>query len=64
MTHLTFTQYLNRYRVNQAQRLLLLDHTVSEASFACGFESLSYFNKTFRRVTGENPLQFKKRHRA
>jgi AraC-like DNA-binding protein len=64
MTHFTFTQYLNRYRVNQAQKLLLLDHTVSEASFACGFESLSYFNKTFRRVTGENPLQFKKRHRV
>ena len=64
MTHLTFTQYLNRYRVNQAQKMLLLDHTVSEAGFACGFESLSYFNKTFRRVTGENPLQFKKRHRV
>ena len=64
MTHLTFTQFLNQYRVHQAQQLLLLDHTVSEAGFACGFESLSYFNKIFRRVTGENPLQFKKRHRA
>ncbi|MFD2569157.1 helix-turn-helix domain-containing protein [Spirosoma soli] len=62
MTHLTFTQYLNQYRVNQAQRLLLQNHTVSEACLACGFESMSYFNKTFRRVTGENPLQFKKRH--
>jgi AraC-like DNA-binding protein len=64
MTQLTFTRYLNQYRVNQAQKLLLLDHTVSETSVACGFDSLSYFNKTFRSVTGENPLQFKKRHRA
>lgn len=63
MTHLTFTQFLNQYRINQAQKLLLLDHNVTEACFASGFESLSYFNKIFRRVTGENPLQFKKRHR-
>ncbi|WP_020597736.1 AraC family transcriptional regulator [Spirosoma panaciterrae] len=64
MTHLTFTQFLNQYRVNQAQKLLLVDQTVSEACFACGFDSLSYFTKIFRRVTGENPLQFKKRHRV
>lgn len=63
MTRLTFTQFLNQYRINQAQKLLLLDHNVTEACFASGFESLSYFNKIFRRVTGENPLQFKKRHR-
>lgn len=64
MTRLTFTQFLNQYRVNQAQKLLLLDNTVTETCFACGFESLSYFNKIFRRVTGENPLEFKKRHRV
>lgn len=63
MTHLTFTQFLNQYRVSQAQNLLLMGHSVSEACFACGFESLSYFNKIFRRVTGENPLRFSKRHR-
>ncbi|MEZ0610489.1 AraC family transcriptional regulator [Fibrella sp. WM1] len=61
LTGLTFTQLLNQYRVNQAQKLLLANHTVTEAAEASGFESLSYFNKIFRRVTGENPLQFKKR---
>lgn len=64
MTRLTFTQFLNQYRISQAQKLLLQDNTVSEACYACGFESLSYFNKIFRRLTGENPLQFKKRHLA
>lgn len=64
MTRLTFTQFLNQYRINQAQKFLLLDHTVSDACFACGFESLSYFTKIFRRITGENPLQFKKRHQG
>jgi AraC-like DNA-binding protein len=64
MTRLTFTQFVNRYRVREAQRLLLTDHSVTEAAFACGFESLPYFDKVFRAVTGENPLAFKRRHRS
>lgn len=61
ITRLTFTDFLNHYRINQAKRLLLLDFNVSETCYACGFESLSYFNRTFRKVTNENPLAFKKR---
>ncbi|MCC6462586.1 MAG: helix-turn-helix domain-containing protein [Saprospiraceae bacterium] len=62
MTRLSFTGFLNHYRVNQAKRLLLLDQNVSETCYQCGFESLSYFNRIFKKVTGENPLAFKKRH--
>ena len=62
MTGITFTDYLNQYRINQAKQLLLQDHTVTEACYACGFENLSYFNKSFKRWVGENPLGFKKRH--
>lgn len=62
MTRLTFTEFLNHYRVNQAKKLLLADKNVTESCFACGFESLSYFNRTFKKVTGMNPLIFKKQH--
>ena len=65
MTKLTFTEFLNHYRINQAKRLLMLDKNVSETCFECGFESLSYFNRTFKKITSENPLAFKrssKRH--
>jgi len=62
MTGLTFTQFVNQYRVNQAQNLLLAGSNVTEACFASGFEGLSYFNKIFWRVTGENPLGFRKKH--
>lgn len=62
MTRLTFTEFLNHYRINQAKRLLLLDKNVTESCFECGFESLSYFNRTFKKITGENPLSFKKRY--
>ncbi|GMN06723.1 AraC family transcriptional regulator [Croceitalea sp. MTPC5] len=58
----TFTSFLNQYRITQAKRLLLLGKNVSEACYECGFESLSYFNRTFKKVSGENPSQFKSNH--
>lgn len=61
MTKLTFIEYLNHFRINEAKRLLLADHNVSQTCFACGFESLSYFNRTFKKITGENPLHYKHR---
>ena len=61
-THLTFTEFVNNYRINQAKRLLLLDKNVSEVCYECGFESLSYFNRVFKSITLENPLAFKKQY--
>ncbi len=61
-TRMTFTDFVNQYRISQAKTLLLQDRSVSEVSFAVGIESLSYFNKLFRQHTGENPSAFKARH--
>lgn len=60
----TFITFLNQYRISHAKRLLLAGKTVTEACFACGFESLSYFNRTFKAVSEETPSNFKKRHRS
>ena len=57
----TFISFLNQYRISQAKRLLLSGKNISESSYECGFDSLSYFNRTFKKVTGENPSQFRKR---
>lgn len=62
MTRMTFTQFLNRYRVSQAKNLLLQDQTVTEACYQTGFENLSYFNRSFRRIAGDNPSVFKRKH--
>ena len=62
MTLMTFTEFVNQYRINQAKTLLLLDKTVSEVCFDCGFESLSYFNRIFKKITGDNPMAFKKNY--
>ncbi|WKK66331.1 helix-turn-helix domain-containing protein [Lutimonas zeaxanthinifaciens] len=62
MTKLTFTQFVNHYRVDQAKKLLLSGSNVTEACFSSGFESLSYFNRTFKKITGTNPVSFRSRY--
>ena len=61
-TRMTFTDFLNQYRINQAKKMLLHDKNVTEACYESGFENLSYFNKTFKKLAGENPSQFRKKH--
>jgi AraC-like DNA-binding protein len=60
-TKLTYTDFVNQYRVNHSKKLLMQDANVTEACYDSGFESLSYFNKTFKKITGQNPSLFRKR---
>lgn len=60
MTHLTFTDFVNEYRVNQARRLLHSARSIADVGFAVGFNNLSHFNKTFRTVTGQTPSTYRK----
>jgi len=65
-TGLTFTDYLARIRVEKVKSMLLNPHKrVSEAAFAAGFQSLSQFNRVFRKVAGEAPSMYRERiHRT
>jgi AraC-like DNA-binding protein len=59
-TGLTFTDYVARARVEKTKQLLLNPHTrVSEAAYAAGFQSLSQFNRVFRRVEGQAPSAYR-----
>jgi len=59
---LTFTEYLARTRVESVKLLLQNVHVrISEAAFAAGFQSLSQFNRVFRRVAGEAPTSYRER---
>lgn len=61
-TGLTFTEYLARERIESAKQMLLNAHTrISEAAYAAGFQSLSQFNRVFRRVAGEAPSCYRDR---
>ena len=60
VTGITFTDYLARVRVEQAKLLLGNPHLrVSEIAFETGFESISQFNRSFKRITGHSPTQFR-----
>lgn len=59
-TGVTFTDYIARARVEKTKQLLLNPHVrVSEAAYEAGFQSLSQFNRVFRRVTGEAPSAYR-----
>ncbi|MBX3738808.1 MAG: PocR ligand-binding domain-containing protein [Candidatus Didemnitutus sp.] len=61
-TGLTFTDYLARLRVESVKQQMLNPHIrVSEAAFAAGFQSLSQFNRVFRRIAGESPSDYRDR---
>jgi len=59
-TGLTFTDYIARARVEKTKQLLLNPHMrVSEAAYEAGFQSLSQFNRVFRRIVGEAPSAYR-----
>ena len=61
-TGMTFTDYLARVRVEKVRNLLLNPHKrVSEAAYEAGFQSLSQFNRVFRRIAGESPTAYRAR---
>jgi AraC-like DNA-binding protein len=49
-------------RVEKVRNLLLNPHKrVSEAAYEAGFQSLSQFNRVFRRIAGESPTTYRER---
>lgn len=57
----TFTGYLARVRVERAKVLLNYPHLgVGEIAYKAGFQTLSQFNRTFRRLTGITPTTHRK----
>jgi AraC-like DNA-binding protein len=61
-TKMTFTDFVNQYRIERAKDLLMQGEQVGAACYAVGLDSLSYFNKIFKELTGENPSVFRRRH--
>jgi len=60
MMRMTFTDFVNEYRINQACKILNQAQSISEACYECGFNNLSHFTKTFKSVTGKTPREYRK----
>ncbi|MCX6874529.1 MAG: helix-turn-helix domain-containing protein [Verrucomicrobia bacterium] len=60
-TGLTLTDYVNRCRIDWAKRELLRPVVrISEIAFLVGYQSLSQFNRSFARIVGFSPTQFRR----
>ena len=60
VTGINFVDYISRVRVGKARDLLQnSDLRISEIAFAVGFQSLSQFNRVFKKLTRKSPTQFR-----
>jgi AraC-like DNA-binding protein/ligand-binding sensor protein len=63
-TGLTFTDYVARVRLEDARAQLLNPNLrIGEIAYDVGFQSLTQFNRTFKRVFGQSPSESRKRSR-
>lgn len=59
----TYIDSLNEIRLGHASRLLIdTAETISEVSYKCGFNNLSYFNRIFRKKNGCTPKEFRQNY--
>ncbi|WP_257667446.1 helix-turn-helix domain-containing protein [Parapedobacter tibetensis] len=49
-------KYINQKKIEQAQLMMLVKNvTIKELAYRLGFENISYFNRLFKKISGENP---------
>jgi AraC-like DNA-binding protein/ligand-binding sensor protein len=59
-TGLNFTAYVSRVRVERARNLLLNPNLrISEIAYEVGFQSLTHFNRVFKRIMGRSPTDYR-----
>jgi YesN/AraC family two-component response regulator len=61
ITGLNFVEYVARVRFEKACDLLEnADRRISEIAFAVGFQSLSQFNRIFKKLSGRSPTAYRR----
>ena len=57
----SFTSYLSSYRLSMAARLLLLtNNSILDIALSCGYENLSYFNRSFKKRYKKTPSEYRR----
>src|SRR5439155_13586544 len=60
VTGVNFVRYVGQTRITKARDLLRNSNLrISEIAFAVGFQSLSQFNRTFKKLSGRSPSQYR-----
>jgi len=59
-TGMTFSQYLNKVRINESKKLLeITDDSIIDISLAVGFNNHNHFSATFKKLTGVTPSVYR-----
>jgi AraC-like DNA-binding protein len=59
-TGVNFTDYLSRVRIEKAKNLLLNPNLrISEIAYEVGFQSLTHFNRVFKKIVGQSPTEYR-----
>jgi YesN/AraC family two-component response regulator len=60
LMNMTFTDYLNYYRISQAGYQLKNTHkSVGEVASDCGYSNLRTFHRNFRKINGRSPKKYR-----
>jgi len=60
ITGINFTAYVARVRIEKSKNLLLNPNLrVSEIAFEVGFQSLTHFNRVFKKILGQSPTEYR-----
>jgi AraC-like DNA-binding protein len=58
--HITISQYINHLRMERARQLLQeTTLPVTEVAMRCGYENVSYFIRSFKKMYGNPPLKYR-----
>ena len=61
-TGTTFTVFVSRTRAEKAKELLINPNLrISEIAFNVGFQSITHFNRVFKKLVGESPTSYRER---
>ena len=60
ITGSTISDYINYVRIYKAEKMLKKDISLSEIAYQCGFLSLSYFNRVFKKYKSYSPREYRK----
>jgi AraC-like DNA-binding protein/ligand-binding sensor protein len=60
VTGINFTEYVSRVRIEKAKNLLLNPNLrISEIAYEVGFQSLTHFNRVFKKLIGQSPTEYR-----